>query len=206
MKTFFRPSNTQLDAILAEAEIQAGLIDAESRVLYLNTSLLGYSVEDLYGRSLFEGIHPDDELSARQQFQTCLQSPESPVDLQFRKYQVDGSTRVLEAVLLNKLDDPDVNAIILRYRDITEFRAAQHRTYFGRTFLAEVNSALSESLDYEATIDRILTLALRNLGDWCSLDILGPDGSIVDCAMAHRDAAVIQRVQNMRERSFGPRE
>jgi GAF domain-containing protein len=70
-----------------------------------------------------------------------------------------------------------------------------------RAFLVELSTVLSTSLDYQTTIDQIVRLALGNLGDWCSVDILDADGYITDSVMAHTDPAVIERVRRLRNRT-----
>src|SRR5215475_13695523 len=93
------PSKTQLEAIVAMTLGAAGLLDAEGRVLYLNTTLLGYSLPEVYGRSVLEGVHQDDVFHAREQFQRCVDSPGVPIQVQVRKIHNDGSTHVIEASL-----------------------------------------------------------------------------------------------------------
>src|SRR5262245_27400087 len=70
-----------------------------------------------------------------------------------------------------------------------------------RAFLVELSSVLSNSLDYQTTIDQIVRLALGNLGDWCSVDILDNDGYITDSVMAHTDPTVIERVKRLKQRT-----
>ena len=53
-------------------------------------------------------------------------------------------------------------------------------------FLAEAGAVLSESLDYEKTFARIGRLCVRELADWCAIDILEGQ-EIRRLAVAHRD-------------------
>jgi signal transduction histidine kinase len=72
-----------------------------------------------------------------------------------------------------------------------------------RKFLEKIGNALSESLDYEATIDRVVDLALGFLGDWCSVDLLADDGSVQRVAMAHANPDLVKRIQDVRRRRPG---
>ncbi|MBX5468402.1 MAG: SpoIIE family protein phosphatase [Thermoleophilaceae bacterium] len=45
-------------------------------------------------------------------------------------------------------------------------------------FLAEASAALARSLDYERTLKEVVTLAVPDFADWCSVDVLRPDGSL----------------------------
>jgi hypothetical protein len=71
-----------------------------------------------------------------------------------------------------------------------------------RAFLVELSSVLSTSLDYQTTIDQIARLAMGNLGDWCSVDILDADGYITDSVMAHTDPTLIERVRRLKQRTL----
>ena len=73
-----------------------------------------------------------------------------------------------------------------------------------RAFLVELSSVLSTSLDYQTTIDQIVRLALGNLGDWCSVDVLDADGYITDSVMAHADPTLIERVKRLKQRTSKP--
>src|SRR5262245_46384347 len=70
-------------------------------------------------------------------------------------------------------------------------------------FLEKIANVLSESLDYEATIDKVVDLALGFLGDWCSVDLLAQDGSVQRVAMAHSNPDLLKRIQNVRSRRPG---
>jgi signal transduction histidine kinase len=120
-----------------------------------------------------------------------------------------GSTVVAE-LRASEIDWEGAPAAIASLRNITERKRAEERE---RTlireqvarveaeaserrarFLAEVGSALADSLDYNLTLKRLAHLAVPFLGDWCVVDVIEEDGSIrrvaVDCAdPAHSDLA-----------------
>jgi len=52
-------------------------------------------------------------------------------------------------------------------------------------FLADVSQMLASSLDYEQTLQSVAQLAVPYFADWCSVDLLNEDGSIVRVAVAH---------------------
>jgi signal transduction histidine kinase/GAF domain-containing protein len=55
------------------------------------------------------------------------------------------------------------------------------------TFLADASELLGSSLDYEATLAQLTRLAVPEIATWCSVDMIGPDGSIQRLAVAHED-------------------
>jgi PAS domain S-box-containing protein len=52
-------------------------------------------------------------------------------------------------------------------------------------FLSESTAILSSSLDYEETLERVTTLAVPQLADWCAIDLVGQDGTLRTVGLAH---------------------
>src|SRR5919202_961854 len=79
-------------------------------------------------------------------------------------------------------------------RDITERKQVEEE----QRFLAEVSAVLSSSLDYRDMLTTVARFAVPYLADWCVVDVLEEDGSIVRLAVAHQDpqkATLAQRLQ-----------
>ena len=87
--------------------------------------LLGYSLEERAGHSAFELIHPDDGSEARKAFAECLKRPGVPLPVEYRVRHKDGVWRHIEAIAVNRLDDPAIGAIVVNYRDVTDRRRAE---------------------------------------------------------------------------------
>src|SRR5215813_12399794 len=87
--------------------------------------LLGYTLEERAGRSAFELIHPDDGAAARKAFAECLQRPGVPLPVEYRVRHKDGMWRHIEAIAVNRLDEPAIGAIVVNYRDVTDRRRAE---------------------------------------------------------------------------------
>ncbi len=56
-----------------------------------------------------------------------------------------------------------------------------------RRLIAEASELLGSSLDYEATLAHVAQLVVPTFADWCSIDMVEPDGSIKRLATAHAD-------------------
>ncbi|HEY7179584.1 MAG TPA: GAF domain-containing protein [Gaiella sp.] len=56
-----------------------------------------------------------------------------------------------------------------------------------RRFLSEAGELLASSLDHEATLANVAALAVPRFADWCTVDLVEPDGSIGRVAVAHAD-------------------
>ncbi|HEU4886785.1 MAG TPA: ATP-binding protein [Thermoanaerobaculia bacterium] len=65
-------------------------------------------------------------------------------------------------------------------------------------FLARASEALSSSLDYQTTLEHVAELVVRDLADWCAIDVREDDGEIRRMAVVHRDATRAQAVARLR--------
>ena len=130
------------------------LLGRDGTVLYASQSsqpVLGYGATENVGRSVFEFIHPDDRPSALELFGELMQEPSHHVKTELRALHKDGSWRRLEAIGVNRLDDPAIGAVVVTYRDITERQRIEQD-------LRETLSLLSATFD--STADGILVVGL----------------------------------------------
>ena len=67
-------------------------------------------------------------------------------------------------------------------------------------FIAQAGELLSSSLDFEATLTTLTGLIVPALGDWCIVDMLEPDGTIRQLAVAHRDPERMELIRELRRR------
>jgi signal transduction histidine kinase len=107
-------------------------------------------------------------------------------------------------------------AYLATLRDITDRkRAEQEREQFIReqaaraeaeaagrrlSFLAEASMRLASSLDYEVTLADVARLAVPFLADYCLVDIITPDETLRQVAVAHTDAAKEELLGELRRR------
>jgi PAS domain S-box-containing protein len=66
-----------------------------------------------------------------------------------------------------------------------EAEAAERRA----AFLSDASALLGSSLGYEATLTQLTQLAVPSVADWCTVDVLEPDGTVRRLALAHADPA-----------------
>jgi PAS domain S-box-containing protein len=67
-------------------------------------------------------------------------------------------------------------------------------------FLADVSAALDASLDMDGTLAAVAELCVRDIADWCLIDMAGDDGELRNVAVAHADPAKVALARKMRER------
>lgn len=104
------------------------LLSRQAEVLYSSPTvvrILGYAPEEIVGRNAFDLVHPEDVASAHAQLERMLDSPGGVVSATRHVLHNDGSWHWLEWVGTNLLAEPDVQAIVINYRDITERKRAE---------------------------------------------------------------------------------
>jgi len=68
------------------------------------------------------------------------------------------------------------------------------------TFLAEASELLSSSLDYNHTLSQLARLSVPGLADWCTIDIVSPQGEIERLAVAHEDPEKVRWAYELQDR------
>jgi diguanylate cyclase (GGDEF)-like protein/PAS domain S-box-containing protein len=125
------------------------LLGTDLRVVYQSPAVgavLNRSSSEFIGKSLRDLIHPDDVVTAEAQFTKVLAGGlGSTSTFEYRLPRADGRWRIVDAVITNLFDQPDVGAIVLNGRDVTERRA------------------LEQELSHQAFHDTLTGLANRSL-------------------------------------------
>jgi PAS domain S-box-containing protein len=87
--------------------------------------VLGYKPEELVGKLLTDLLHPDDVQGVAESFEASSGDAGQSVSMEVRFKHKDGSWRAVEGIGNNLLDDPDVNGIVVNFRDVTKRRQAE---------------------------------------------------------------------------------
>ncbi|MEX2238120.1 MAG: PAS domain S-box protein [Dehalococcoidia bacterium] len=118
-------SERRVRSMVQNASDITAILDGEGRNVYLSPSverILGYTPDELIGRSTFEYMHPDDIGPALSVLGELLGEQGATRTAEVRMQHKDGSWRFLEAIGTNRLADPDIQGIVLNARDTTERR------------------------------------------------------------------------------------
>ncbi len=70
----------------------------------------------------------------------------------------------------------------------------------GAKLLSDASRTLSSSLDYETTLETVAQLAVREMADWCAVDLVEPDGKIRQAIVAHRNPEKVKWAKELRKR------
>ncbi len=91
---------------------------------------------------------------------------------------------------------PSEEGLAVFFLDVTE----RHRREVAQRVLAEASAVLAESLDYAQALERLAALVVPALADYCVVDLVDPDGSVRDVAVAHTDPARRAEIMATRRR------
>ncbi len=123
-----RHNARRLQGMLENAWGIVHLVDGDGRSRYVSdsiTPILGYSPGEIQGRPFHTLIHPEDQEAARARFQDLASRPGTTLSMEIRLRHRDGRWIWFENVGTNLLQDPDVEAVVVNSRDITERRRTQ---------------------------------------------------------------------------------
>jgi PAS domain S-box-containing protein len=123
------------------------LIDVDGEILCASastTKLFGYQPEELFGLNCLELIHPEDRDRSNRALQEVLAKPPDPLQWDARVRRKDGNYSWVESTASNLLFECEVQAIVLRQRDINRRRAAEAERHQHADELAKCNLRLEE--------------------------------------------------------------
>jgi PAS domain S-box-containing protein len=99
------------------------LMDRDGSFIYASASaasLAGSGQRTLVGRSVFDLVAPAELEVHKQRWQDCVDRPNVRLRHEFQMRTTDGSTRYVESIRTNHLDDPNLGAIVSLVRDVTD--------------------------------------------------------------------------------------
>lgn len=122
-----RSSEARFRALIQNSADAIHLIDAAGHVIFRSPAserMLGYRDTGSRGHLAFEYIHPEDIDFVLSQFQRIISTGE-PLSAMFRVRHHDGRWIHIETNVTNLLADPDIGALVVNFRDVTERHQAE---------------------------------------------------------------------------------
>jgi PAS domain S-box-containing protein len=104
------------------------ILDENGNETYVSDSverITGFKPEECTGVQSFSFVHPDDLKAVAETFSRLLENPYEVLKDEYRHRTKDGGWVYLEAIGVNRLDDPVIRGIVLNVRDVTERRGAE---------------------------------------------------------------------------------
>lgn len=154
-----RESEERFRALVENSSDALLLIDGLGRVRYMAPSSsrrLGWTADQLSGRSMFDFLHPDDRDQVAGALSTTLGEPGRSVTVEVRAEHADGRYRTIEAVAVNHIDTPAVGAIVVNARDVTERRRLEEQLRYSQKMDALGRLARGVAHDFTNLLTAIL--------------------------------------------------
>ena len=195
-------SEARYRGLIDTAQEGVCIVDRDARTRYVNarmSAMLGYTADEMYGRSFFDFADPREHDGV----QLALQEHQrgSGVRRESRLRHRDGHVVCVMVASSPILDAQGAfNGSLGMFTDITERKAleTQYRV------LAEAGEVLAASLDVEQTFPALARLAVRNVADVCRIHARDASGAsrlvATACADPSRDAAGTQPGEGRFER------
>ena len=115
--------------------------------------VLGHPAADCVVRSVFDLIHPDDLPRARRALSRSAAKPgRGNIPGEFRVRHRDGTWRIMQVAVNNRLEDPAVAALIVNGREVTE----QRRTQDADARLAAIVESTKDAI-ISSTLEGVVT-------------------------------------------------
>ncbi len=159
----FAQREGSLRALLKDSTDVILLVDRHGTVLFASDSVVhieGSSSSDMLGTNAFERVHPDDADRVRAAFASCAGGKMGRAVAEYRQQHRDGTWRHREAIAVNRLADPGVNAIVVTYRDITERKRAQQEI----DHFFNLSPDMIAAFDYDGRVVRSNPMGTQVLG------------------------------------------
>src|SRR5215216_3808587 len=135
-----RRSEQRFRALVQHSSDVITVIDADGTIRYVSPAVervAGYHPEDLVGKSVFDYVRPENLEEGRNIFAELLSQPGVHPPFEFKVARKDGSWSHSEFLVNNLLDDPDVRAVVINQRDMTERKEAEEALHKSEAGLAE---------------------------------------------------------------------
>lgn len=169
-----KTSEKRFKKLIENAPDGVVLISHEGKFMYVSPSaskIFGYDTEESLKFDPNELTHPEDLPNVLTTLDALIKNPAHKPMIQYRFRHKSGSWIWIESTFSNLLNEPDVGAIVINFRDITERRELEDRLKFHSYLLDEIGEAVMAT-----TIDGTVIYwnnAAEKLFGWTSDEVLG---------------------------------
>ncbi len=118
----------RFQALIENASEIISLTNEEGKIIYVSpsvTKITGYSFDELKDDKYFSKMHPDYKKDSKKILQEALNNPGVPIYRLNKLFHKNGDVIWMEGTVTNLLANPNVNAVVSNFRNITERKKAE---------------------------------------------------------------------------------
>ncbi len=164
MEEDLHKSEERFRAIVQNSTDIIVLVDEKGINKYISPSfesITGYKIKDRLGKSGVEFIHPDDKTKVMKNFNQVLSKPDITYKGETRYLHSDGTYHWLEISAMNLIKDPNVNGIVLTFKDVSERKLSEQRLQEEMEITSQLLS-LSEAVATITDVDKLMFEAVKS--------------------------------------------
>jgi diguanylate cyclase (GGDEF)-like protein/PAS domain S-box-containing protein len=190
---------SQFRTLVHNASDLITVVDSKGTIVYQSPSiqwLIGLGPEDLSGTNYLDLLMEEDVDHVRSLLADVAAASETTVTAEYRVRHTDGSSRHVESIVSNLVDDPTVKGLVLNTRDVTDRKILQeelahqafHDSLTGLSNRAVFHDRIEHALARSERHDTRLAVFLLDLDGFKTVnDSLGHDaGDQLLIAVARR--------------------
>ncbi|HUQ98121.1 MAG TPA: ATP-binding protein [Gemmatimonadaceae bacterium] len=186
-------SRAQLEGVLEHLPDAASVYDANWRWTYVNPAAkrdlrtAGVDPDGVIGKTLWEEL---PQLKGMELERRMRDAAASQTVLENEEYFPAIDAWVETTIV------PVGDAVMTFTRDITR----RKREAEGAKLLSDASTVLASTLDYEETLEAVARLAVGELADWCTVDLVDDEGGIRQVVVSHIDPDKIKWAKELGRR------
>jgi PAS domain S-box-containing protein len=123
-----RAAERKQAAMISNISDVIALVSREGKVLFTSANveaIFGWKTEECVGGEIGGRVHPEDRAGVQEAFVELLKQGGATVTCECRLLRKDGSYAITWIASTNMVDDPDIGAILVNYRDITQRKRSE---------------------------------------------------------------------------------
>ena len=191
-----RESEAKFRAIVENSHDGIVFADANATIQYRSPSyrqINGYTDDERVGQDGMNIVHPDDQHLVRAAWSEVIAHPDQTIHAGYRIRHKDGTWRHIETSVRNLLANPNVRAVVVTSRDVTERKKSEAER-------RKLQEQLLQAQKIEA-VGRLAGAVAHDFNNMLSVILAGSDMALRLLEEGHPARADLFEIQKAAERS-----